>query len=272
MSTPMKGGPGMVRDRYGFFFWLSWIMWFAGSFVLSAMGWTYGMKAVFGPIRGAELTLAWTVAVFGTWFILVIPFMRKKEQIWKRLNDDQERAVDAWLLGMGIFIGSLVVSSIGWSLVFSAKLHRETTGIDGGWAKAVFGTWIAVLIPFLILMYRKADDIFQTANSRQTYEPNYRKIFVPLEQRLLPDALARQIQAQKPILPNGHLAQLRLKNGQTVPNVFIVKGREIVGIYDREGFDFAMSDITALEPAGEIPVFEESRWLRLDLSSKASPE
>ena len=88
-----------LKDRYGFLFWLRWIVSFAGSFVVSAAAWTFALQYAFGPIRGAELLITWTVAVFGSWFILVIPFMRKKERIWKRLNTDQESAVDAWLIG-----------------------------------------------------------------------------------------------------------------------------------------------------------------------------
>lgn len=268
-GAPMKGGPGMARDRYGFFFWLRWIVWFAGSFVVSAGAWTLLLKAVFGPVRGAELTLAWTVAVFGTWFILVIPFMRKKEQIWKRLNDDQEKAVDAWLFGVGVFIGTLVASAFGWSLVFEKNLHRDIPGMDGGWAKAVFGTWIAVLIPFLVLMYRKADAIFQTANARQTYRPGYRRQSVPLEDRLLPEALAKKLQSAKSPLPNGHLVNLTLKNGGTVPYVFVMRGREVVGIYDRTDFGLRMDDIAAVDPwEGELPLFEEGRWLRVDINSQ----
>lgn len=257
------------RDRYGFFFWLGWILWFAGSFVLAALGWTNFMKYFFGAIGGAELTLTWVVAVFGTWFILVIPFMRKKEQIWKRLNTDQERAVDAWLLGMGIFIGSLTASALGWGFVFKKQLHITSGGIDGTWLKAVLGSWLAILIPFLILMYRKADAIFQTANSRQTYEPNYRRQFVEKEKRLLSDAQALRLAAIKPVLPGGHLLRVKLRDGRLIPYVFVSTAKEILGVYDRERFDFESRDIVDIEPvlAPNLPAFETSKWLRLDLSS-----
>src|SRR5437773_125999 len=110
-----------LQDRYGFLFWLKWILWFAGSFIISAIFWTLLIKGIFHEIKGPELTLTWAVSVFGSWFILVIPFMRKKEQIWKRLNSDQEKAVDAWLLGMGVLIGLLIASSFGWSFVFRSE-------------------------------------------------------------------------------------------------------------------------------------------------------
>ncbi len=259
-------GPGMFRDRYGFFFWLAWILWFAGSFVLSALGWTFLMKKLLGAITGAELTLAWVVCVFGGWFILVIPFMRKKERIWKRLNTDQEKAVDAWLLGMGIFIGSLAAAALGWSWVFRAHLH-EASGFYGAWAKAVFGTWFAVMIPFLVLMYLKADAIFKTASARQTYQPNYRTAHVEAARRLLPEHFSCYLLTQKPVLSGGYLVNLRLKDGREVPHVFVLRGKEIAGIYDRPTFDFEMAEIESvvLIPTDAFPDFKEAKWLRLDV-------
>ena len=118
--------------------------------------------------------LTWTVAVFGSWFILVIPFMRKKEQIWKRLNDDQEKSVDAWLTGVGIFIGAFVTSSFLWALVLKDRIVPNTPGLDPLWLKAVFSSWLVILIPLLVWMYRSADSIFRIANERQTREPAFR--------------------------------------------------------------------------------------------------
>src|SRR3989338_3231027 len=157
-------------DRFGFRFWLSWILWFAASFIGAAILWTFILTSVFGRIQGSELTLTWAVAVFGSWFILLIPFIRKKEQIWKRLNDDQERAVDAWLAAMGIFIGLLVANCLFWIWRLADKIQAGD-GFDPTWSKAVFGTWLFLLIPFLIWMYRKADDIMKTALVRQGAVP-----------------------------------------------------------------------------------------------------
>ena len=156
-----------IQDRYGFLFWLKWILWFAGSFIFAAVCWTALMKRLFVSIQGPELTLTWIVAVFGSWFILVIPFMRKKEQIWKRLNQDQERAVDAWFIGMSVFIGLLLASSLAWSIAYKDRLHSIAGhGMDMLWAKAVFSSWLLILIPFLVLMYRSADKIFKDAAER----------------------------------------------------------------------------------------------------------
>jgi hypothetical protein len=253
-----------VRDRYGFVFWLRWILLFCGSLIAAAAGWTWAFKAVFGVIRGPELTLTWIVAVFGSWLLLVIPFMRKKEQIWKRLNEDQERAVDAWFAGMGLFIATLAATAVGWSVVFRARLAAD--GMDGAWAKAVFGTWLAALFPFLIAMYRQADRIFTRAVARQTYSPTYRKAWVDRGRRILAPQLAEKLKKTPATLPNGHVVTAVLRDGRRIPHVFVMRANEILGVYDRHELDFAGSDVIDVEPtpANELPPYEEPRWLRLD--------
>lgn len=254
-----------LRDRFGFLFWLNWILWFAGSFVLAAVVWTTLVRAVFGRIEGVELTITWSVGVFGSWLLLVIPFMRKKEEIWKRLNPDQEKAVDAWFKGMGLFIGLLIGSSFFWSVWMKDQLSPgETT--SAGWVKAVFGTWLAITIPFLILMYRQAENIFKSAVGRQTYQPAYRTVFMERSSRLLPSHLARKLAAMKPTLPGGHVMTVILKNGVRIPHVFMLHQNEVLGVYDRNELGFKMEDILDLEEIDkdQLPAYEDQRWLRLD--------
>ncbi len=256
-----------IQDRYGFLFWLRWILWFAGSFILAALCWTALMKRLFGAIQGPELTLGWIVAVFGSWFILVIPFMRKKEQIWKRLNQDQERAVDAWFMGMSVFIGLLLTSCLGWSFVFKDRLHSAAgQGMDPVWAKAVFGSWLVTLLPFLVLMYRNADKIFKQAVDTQTYIPNFKSIQVDETKRLLPHAITSKIRTFPQALPGGHVVTAILKNGERVSDVFILNYREILGLYDHLELHFQASDIDDVQnvETRDLPAYEESRWLRLD--------
>lgn len=253
-----------IKDRYGFLFWLRWILVFAGGLVAAAAGWTFALQSLFGKIEGPELTLTWVVAVFGSWLLLVIPFMRKKEQIWKRLNDDQEHAVDAWFAGMSLFIAVLVVTALAWSLVFRARLAGP--GMDGVWAKAVFGTWLASFFPFLFVMYRQADRIFTRAVARQTYEPNYRKTWVDRENRLLPPGVAEKLKKLPHTLPNGHVVIAMLKDGRRIPDVFVMRGNEVLGVYDRHEMGFSAADVVDVEavPKKDLPLYEEPRWLRLD--------
>src|SRR3989338_2775624 len=256
--------PRAFRDRYGFLFWLKWILWFAGSFILAAVVWTVLMHQFFGVIEGPELTMTWVVSVFGSWFILVIPFMRKKEQIWKRLNEDQEKAVDAWLFGMGIFIGLLVVSLFVWSWLLKERINQG--GYDTLWVKSVFVSWLVILLPFLILMYRKADLIFKTAVERQTYSPKFRTVSVERSKRPLPASFAQQLKGIPPTLRGGQVVTLVLKNGRKVPHVFVLDYQEILGIYDQKEYDFNPTDVSGLETIllENLPAYEESKWLRLD--------
>ncbi len=256
-----------MHDRFNFKFWLGWILWFAGSLVLAAMGWTALLTALFGSVQGVELTLTWAVSVFGTWFLVVIPFMRKKEQIWKRMNQDQEKAVDAWLQAMGIFIGLLIITGAGWSLVFRDKISNPSKqGIDPQWAKAVFSSWLFLLLPFLVWMYKKSDQIFKAAVKRQTAQgPQFNTVFVDKTKRLLPRPLAARLQAVKPLLENGHIVTLTLKGGAQIPDVFVINSSEILGIYNRTAFDFDLEDVVNVVPVeNELPAYEESKWLRLD--------
>jgi hypothetical protein len=255
-------------DRFGFGFWLGWICWFAGSLILAAIFWTAVIIWQFGRIEGAELTLSWALAVFGSWFILVIPFMRKKEQIWKRLNLDQEKALEAWLKAMGIFVGLLVASALGWSLILKKNLGQNTgTGLDPVWAKAVFGTWLFFLFPFLIWMYKTADRIFKSAVIRQTQTgPSFKTVMVEKSKRLLPKRLAAKIAGCPPTLEKGHVVTLVAKDGSKIQDVFVLNSSEVLGLYNREKLDFnpyEMVDVECLD-SGMLPPYEESKWLRLD--------
>jgi len=258
-----------LRDRYGFLFWVRWIVSFAGSFILSAIAWTLLMSKLFGPIEGEELMLTWTISVFGSWFILIIPFMRKKEQIWKRLNDDQEKAVDAWLAGFGSFIGAFVASEFIWALVLKDRISPNIPGVDPLWLKAVFSTWLVILLPLLVWLYRSADTIFKTANEKQTRAPEFKVLWIAPEKRTLSSALAAKLSNTKQTLPGGHVVRGRLRSGEVLDHLFVLNGTEVVGAYDLHKPDFDASqfeDIEVIDPR-QIPPYEESRWVRFNIES-----
>ncbi len=258
----------MKKDHYGFKFWLGWILQFAGSFIAAVLVWTLSLTALFGGIDGFELSATWAVAVFGSWFVLMIPFMRKKERIWKRLNDDQEKATDAWLLGMGLFIGSLIAAAFGWSVYFrDALMDPAHQGIHTSWLKAVIGTWLVLLVPFLVLMYLKADAIFKAAVKRQSYQgPIFHSTFVEKTKRMLPESIRRKLKGLPTLLNNAQIGHLKLKNGRIVEHAFVLNGSEILGLYDRDEMDFNASEIEDVELLEEsrLPPYEEQKWLRLD--------
>ncbi len=255
------------QDPYGFRFWLSWIIWFAASFIVTAALWTLTLTFFLGPIRGSELTFTWAAAVFGTWFILLVPFIRKKEQIWKRLNQDEEKSVDAWLMTVGAFVGLLVVSATVWAFVLKSRIQMDPQRMDPLWAKAVFGTWLLLLLPFLVLLYRRADTIFKNAVLRQTAAgPKFRMTLVEKSKRVLPARLSEKIAGAPPTLRQGHIVTLVLKDGSRVPDCFVLNQSEILGVYDRAEFTLNAKDAIDIEVADpeKLPAYEESKWLRLD--------
>jgi hypothetical protein len=259
----------MSRDRFGFLFWLGWILAFSGSLILAGLFWTLVMSRLFKRIEGVELTLVWALAVFGSWFVLVIPFMRKKEQIWKRLNQDEEKAADAWLKAIGILAGLLIASGLGWSFIFRESLFSRHSGqgFDPRWAKAVFGTWLFLLLPFLVWMYRRADEIFKAAVIRQTHTPRaFKSILVEKSKRILPEKIAVKIKATEPTLATGYVVTLKLKDGGQIPDVFVLNSAEILGVYNRDTLGFEVEDVVDAEPipSRNLPRYEESKWLRLD--------
>ena len=256
------------KEPFGFNFWLGWIVWCALSFLIAAMVWTFVIHFIFGEIRGSELTLVWCVSVFGSWFLLLVPFMRKKERIWKRLNWDEEKALDIWLPTMTLFIGVLILSALFWSQVYRQSILDESRhGLDLAWAKAVFSSWLIVLLPFLVWMYKKADQIYKAALKRQAMpQPIFRTTFVERSKRLLPSAVTERIRLVSPTLEKGHVVDLILRDSRRIENVFIFNRSEILGIYDREQFDFTAHDVAHIE-AVEVEkrsLNEESKWLRLD--------
>lgn len=255
-----------MKDQYGFRFWLSWILWFAGSFVLTALFWTALITFTLGKIRGYELTITWSASVFGSWFILLTPFMRKKEQIWKRLNQDQEKAVNIWLMGMGLFVGFLVFSAFFWSFWFKKEITSPAHhGLSNSWAKAVFGSWLLSLLPLLSFLYKRTDQILKSAIARQTQMgPKFQTQFIEKTKRTLSPRLASKLSEIPETLPKAHVVDLILKNGQRIPHVFIMNKNEVLGVYNREKIDFEFSEAADLEPVSNLPHFEEEKWLRLD--------
>ena len=255
------------RDPFGFKFWLFWILGFAGCFFISAGLWTLFTTWIFGAIEGSELTMTWSVAVFGTWFLFLTPFMRKKERIWKRLNHDQEKAADLWLVGMAVYIGLLIISSLAWSFIFKQSLHRSGGGLYGPWLKAVLATWLLALIPFLVVMYRKADTLFKEAHERQTSRgPKFQSTLVEKAARILPAKIEGQINTFPEMLENGRIVTLKLKDGREIKDVFVINSREVIGLYARSSMDFSTEDVVEVQAVDSknLPIYDETQWLRLD--------
>ena len=252
------------QDRFGFQFWLFWILNFVGSFLLSAVFWTWCTRRIFGNLAQPEILMTWALSVFGSWFLILTPFMRKKEQIWKRLNHDQEKATTAWLKAMGAFIALLIAVCFFWSWRLHDRIEAAP-GFDGIWARNVFASWLVLILPFLIFLYKKADEIYKAALKRQTqFGPQFQTAFMDKAKRLLPETMTSKIKSFPETMPDGHVVNVVLRDGRKVSDVFIFRGQEILGIYNVEKPSFEVGDIADLELVEQLPAYEESKWLRLD--------
>lgn len=252
------------HDKFGFQFWLLWILGFAGSFLITAAFWTFAITRLFGSLQEPELLVTWALAVFGCWFLILTPFMRKKEQIWKRMNNDQEKATNAWLGAMGSFIAALILICLFWDWRLKDQIFSGH-GFDRTWGKYVFTSWLVMTLPFLIFLYKKADQLYKAAAARQTqWGPKFQTGYMEKSKRQLPDAVSAKIRNFPETLKEGHVLNLQLKDGRKIPHVFVLRSTEVLGVYNAEKFDYDLSQVVDVEPVSEMPAYEESRWLRLD--------
>jgi hypothetical protein len=143
---------------------------------------------------------------------------------------------------------------------------------------AVFGSWMVLLVPLIIVMYSKVDKTYEDARlSREAAQlkkareefPARSQCVDPKERKLSPE-LVKIVKKIPETIPQGHLVTAVLKDGRTIRNVFIAHKKEVLGVYDCERLDFNIQDIVSIQQGDQdpLPSFEIERWLRLD----AAPE
>jgi hypothetical protein len=143
------------------------------------------------------------------------------------------------------------------------------------WITAVFGTWMVLLIPLIVVMYAKVDKAYEDARmSREAAQlkkvalaPNGpRFIFTEPSERALPKPLSDKLKKMPEAIRRGHLVKVTLKDGRQFDNVFIHDKREVLGIYGQTQMPFLTADVSDLEPVDldKLPRFTQDNWLRLD--------
>ena len=146
-------------------------------------------------------------------------------------------------------------------------------GVPILWVTAVFGSWMVLLVPLIIVMYNKVDRAYDEAREKREEEARkllagrfpVRAIHIAEERRLLPKPLRQKLRRSPKTLKQGQLVALEFKNGQRLENAFIFGGEEIVGVYGRGDFPFDARDavgVELLDPGQTQPV-EYEKWLRL---------
>lgn len=180
-----------------------------------------------------------------------------------------------WVIWILLTIGSFFVSAHFWTWFIAEKIgSMREPNAPILWVTAVFGSWMVLLVPLIIVMYNKVDKAYEDARIRRelaalqkTQETvKFRSVFVdPLERRLS-EELSRKLKKIPEAIKRGHLVTVILQDGKKYDNVFIADRAEILGIYGHHILPFQTDEITDLAPANlkNLPDFKEEHWLRLD--------
>ncbi len=192
------------------------------------------------------------------------------------MNKDSGPSTILWWLGwIALTILAFFVSCVFWTGFIADHVGpMSKEGVPFIWVAAVFGSWMVLLVPLIILMYNKVDRSYEDARmGRET--TNYQKTKQVLGVRgalIEPEkrVLAKDVRTKLKHIPNtihkGHLVHATLRDGRKVPNVFIYNKKELLGVYDVSKIDFDGTDIvdvTAVKD-DQIPDFRTEKWLRLD--------
>lgn len=185
------------------------------------------------------------------------------------------KAVAWWMAWITVTIVSFFVSCWFWT-GFLARNYgtMDKPGAPILWVVAVFGTWMVLLVPLIVVMYAKVDKAYEDARinrEESTYDKarramGVRCLDIPRADRLLDENLRRRLKSLPETVRNGHLVRLRLKSGRTVAHAFVLNGRELAGVYGEHDPLITARDIADLEAVApqDVPDFEASGWVRLD--------
>jgi len=276
----MAQGKLQTKAVQSVWFWFKWILASIGSFVISIFFWDWLLIQRLGSnFKDPKIAIGWIAAVFGTWFILLILLMAKKEKVMGHMDSDDEATIGWWLIWIGFTIGSFFLAVWFWTPFIKEHFGSiKESGTSLIWIFAVFGTWLIALVPLMIFMYKKVDQAYEKARIRkektgeqkpgeQYRDPvKVKAILVDPKKRILPKSLAAQLKDVPLTIKNGHLVTAVLKNGRRVENVFVAERREVLGVYDQSEMTFDVKEIAALEPTDLTtpPDFTQKTWLRLD--------
>ena len=194
----------------------------------------------------------------------------------KTISKKKESSTVGWWIGwITLTIASFFVSCYFWTGVIARHAgNMDKPGVPILWVTAVFGSWMALLVPLIIVMYHKVDKAYEDARiSRETAQfqkakENFkvRSVLIQDSERKLKKELGAKLKHYPETIRRGHLVTATLNNGQKVSNVFILKRKEVLGIYGVDEINFKIRDIIDIEPvhSDRIPNFTAEGWLRLD--------
>ena len=273
MATKLKS-----NNLAGIWFWLKWIALAIGGFTVSVLFWNWLLLDLLGAdFKSPHVAISWMAAVFGTWFVILIPLMKKKEKVMGHMDKQDETTVTWWLIWITLTIGSFFAAVWFWTPFIASRfgpIRIPTNALL--WLIAVFGTWLVALIPLMIIMYYKVDKAYEDARIRREVRAQkfqdpvkLRAVFVDESNRELSKDVARKLKKVPQTIRGGHLITAILRDGRRIENVFVARGKELLGVYDQGELTFKGQDIVDFESTDltHPPDFTEKIWLRLDGNS-----
>lgn len=172
-----------------------------------------------------------------------------------------------WVLWIVASIASFFIAAWFWTPIIAERFGSVRENRNAViWIIAVFGTWMVILVPLIVVMYQKVDRAYEDARiRRERAAANFRSVFIERNKRLLPAKLSTKLKNIPFTIEGGHLVNVKLKDGKMIPNVFVRNYEEILGLYDFTQMPFEVNEILDIELAEEkLPAFVTTNWLRLD--------
>ncbi|HTL70536.1 MAG TPA: hypothetical protein VL404_04505 [Candidatus Eisenbacteria bacterium] len=185
-----------------------------------------------------------------------------------------------WLGWIGLTILTFFAAAWFWTGIIARHYgDMHSAHAPAIWVTAVFGSWMVLLVPLIVVMYNKVDKAYEDARisrERASFEKAKKGFKVRSQRfddadRLLDAEVAKKVSRLPFTLRQGyhlkgHLVTAVLKDGRRVENVFILDGEQVLGVYDQAEWTFRGRDVADVVPADldRLPVFQAEKWLRLD--------
>ena len=180
-----------------------------------------------------------------------------------------------WVGWIVLTILTFFISCWFWTGFIAERVgNMRQPGVPILWVTAVFGSWMVLLVPLIIVMYSKVDKAYEDARiARETtqftkarQEFRIKSVLIDESKRLLSKNLSDKLRKLPETVRRGHLITAILKDGRRVENVFVMNKRDVLGVYGADAAPVLAEDIADLEPAdpAKLPDFKTEHWLRLD--------
>ena len=192
------------------------------------------------------------------------------------MSNSKEHPILWWLGWITLTIVAFFIPCFGWTRFFASHAGTmQDPGMPALWVSAVFGSWMVILVPLIILMYNKVDRAYEDSRNtreRQAHELlssrfPVKAISVDEAKLTLPKALQKKLKRLPKTLKRGQLVSLDFKDGRKLENVFVFEGEDIVGVYGVGDFPFDAREAvnaTLMDPGQSVPA-DYDRWLRLKI-------